>query len=190
MNKLMAASVALLFATGVLAQTSASSRGNASASENTSVSASASETQGQSNADGKASQQTGLSTGQKQHSAVAAAAPVAAPRDQASGMATGKRQHSPSVAESTVVTAREAGSGMATGKRQHAPVRVVLSHSLDAAQSKEGDQVVAKTTEEFTSESGVTIPEGSRIVGRVTQAKARAKGQNNPPLHSPSRKLS
>lgn len=39
------------------------------------------------------------------------------------------------------------------------------------------NQILAKTTEDVKSDGKVVIPRGSRIVGHVTEAKARGKGQ-------------
>jgi hypothetical protein len=41
---------------------------------------------------------------------------------------------------------------------------------------------VAKTTQDVKSDGHVVIPKGSKIVGRVTQAQARAKGQEESQL--------
>ena len=48
---------------------------------------------------------------------------------------------------------------------------------MDARKNKPGDQVVAKTNEDVKSEGKVVIPRGSKIVGHVTEVKAREKGQ-------------
>ncbi|HVJ30787.1 MAG TPA: hypothetical protein VNA66_10810, partial [Gammaproteobacteria bacterium] len=52
-----------------------------------------------------------------------------------------------------------------------------LERSVDARHAKPGDEVTAKTNETFTTASGATIPRGSRLVGRVTEARAHARGE-------------
>ena len=61
-------------------------------------------------------------------------------------------------------------------------VQAELTKPVDVRTSKSGDEVVAKTTQDVKSEGHVVIPKGSKIVGRVTQAQARAKGQEESQL--------
>jgi hypothetical protein len=61
-------------------------------------------------------------------------------------------------------------------------IHVALTKPLDAKKNREGDRVFAKTTKEVRSANGVVIPKGSRVLGRVTQAKTRAKGENESAL--------
>ena len=57
-----------------------------------------------------------------------------------------------------------------------------LNKSVDARHAKVGDQITAKTTEAVQSEGKVVIPKGSTLVGHVTEATARAKGQSQSSL--------
>lgn len=57
-----------------------------------------------------------------------------------------------------------------------------LSGSLDARKNKEGDQVTAHTTQAVKSDGQVVIPKGCKLIGHVTQAKARAKGESESAL--------
>jgi hypothetical protein len=57
----------------------------------------------------------------------------------------------------------------------HTTIPLQLAKSLDAKKLKAGDQVVAKTSVALRG-NGMTIPIGSRVVGHVTQAQARSKG--------------
>ena len=57
-----------------------------------------------------------------------------------------------------------------------------LSKSVDAKKAKPGDQVVAKTTQDMLANGRVVIPHGSKIIGHVTQAKAREKGESESTL--------
>jgi len=52
-----------------------------------------------------------------------------------------------------------------------------LSSPVDSKKCKPGDAVNAKTTEAVKSEGRTVIPKGSKLVGHVTQASARAKGE-------------
>ena len=51
-----------------------------------------------------------------------------------------------------------------------------LSKSLDSKKLKEGDVVVCQTVTALHSGNGLMIPSGAKIVGHVTQATARSKG--------------
>jgi hypothetical protein len=57
-------------------------------------------------------------------------------------------------------------------------VLVELTKPLDAHKAKPGDEVAAKVTEDVKSDGKVVLPKGSRVVGKVTQAQGRAKGQD------------
>jgi hypothetical protein len=57
----------------------------------------------------------------------------------------------------------------------HATIPVQLTKSLDAKKLKAGDEVIAKTSVPLQG-NGVTIPSGSKVIGHVTQAQARSKG--------------
>src|SRR5882724_1404834 len=61
-------------------------------------------------------------------------------------------------------------------------VQAELTKPVDVRKSKAGDEVVAKTTQDVKSDGRVVLPKGSKIVGRVTQAQARAKGQEESQL--------
>jgi len=51
-----------------------------------------------------------------------------------------------------------------------------LAHSLDTKSCKPGDRVAAKLTEDVKSDGKVVVRKGSMLVGHVTEAQARAKG--------------
>jgi hypothetical protein len=57
-------------------------------------------------------------------------------------------------------------------------MNATLSQPIDAKKNKPGDAVTARTTEATKSEGKVVIPKGSKLVGRVTEAKARTKGES------------
>jgi hypothetical protein len=53
---------------------------------------------------------------------------------------------------------------------------VQLEKTLDSSKLKEGDTVICKTVTEVHSRSGWMIPSGAKVIGHVTQAQARVKG--------------
>src|SRR5260370_23350478 len=61
-------------------------------------------------------------------------------------------------------------------------VQAELSKPVDVRKNKPGDEVIAKTTQDVKSDGKVVLPKGSKIVGKVTQAQARAKGQDESQL--------
>src|SRR5258706_16221783 len=61
-------------------------------------------------------------------------------------------------------------------------VQAELSKPVDCRKNKPGDEVIAKTTQDVKSDGKVVLPKGSKIVGKVTQAQARAKGQDESQL--------
>lgn len=58
-------------------------------------------------------------------------------------------------------------------------LNAALSQPVDAKKNKPGDPVAARTTQAAKSDGNVVIPKGSKLVGHVTEAKARAKGQSD-----------
>jgi len=71
----------------------------------------------------------------------------------------------------------------ATGNPAGAPNQIAsgtvipaeLSKSVDAKKSKPGDKIEAKTTMDLLSHGQIVIPRNTKIVGHVTDAKARSK---------------
>jgi hypothetical protein len=61
-------------------------------------------------------------------------------------------------------------------------MNATLVHPVDAKKSKPGDRVVARTTRPAKSPDGTTLPKGTELVGHVTQAQARSKGQSESDL--------
>jgi hypothetical protein len=53
-----------------------------------------------------------------------------------------------------------------------------LSQPVDAKKNKPGDPVTAKTTSATKSNGNVVVPKGTKLVGHVSEAKARAKGES------------
>lgn len=68
-----------------------------------------------------------------------------------------------------------ANASLASGTAIHAE----LTKPLDARKAKPGDTVDAKVTQDVKSQGQVVIRHGTRLVGHVTQAQARAKGDSS-----------
>lgn len=99
---------------------------------------------------------------------------------QASGQASvqaGKTQAQAGASSSTSAgAAAQNGQGnaaLASGTTFNAE----LSSPVDSKKCKPGDAVNGKTTEAVKAEGRTVIPRGSKLVGHVTQASARAKGE-------------
>ncbi len=56
-------------------------------------------------------------------------------------------------------------------------VNAVLTKPVDSGKAKPGDPVSARTTQPARTSDGTSIPEGSTLVGHVTEARARGDGQ-------------
>lgn len=100
--------------------------------------------------------QASVQAGQKQASA----------SGNASADASASRQNGPS------------NSSLASGTAFNAE----LTSPVDSKKCKPGDPVKARTTEAARSEGKTVIPRGSTLVGHVTQASARAKGDGESSL--------
>jgi hypothetical protein len=72
----------------------------------------------------------------------------------------------------------QVNGSLATGSAFNA----ALSSPIDSKKCKPGDEVTARTTEAAKSEGKTVIPKGSKLVGHVTQASARAKGESESTL--------
>jgi type IV secretory pathway VirB10-like protein len=63
-----------------------------------------------------------------------------------------------------------------------AAINAELTAPIDSKKAKPGDPVAARTTEPTKSNGKTVIPKGSRLVGHVTEASARAKGDSESAL--------
>jgi hypothetical protein len=104
---------------------------------------------------------------------------------QSSGQASveaGKTQAQASGSTSTSSSASaqngEANASLVSGSAFNA----ALSSPIDSKKCKPGDPVNAKTTEAAKSDGKTVIPKGSKLVGHVTQASARSKGESESAL--------
>ncbi len=64
----------------------------------------------------------------------------------------------------------------AANGKPHGPMPAELTKSLDSKKLKEGDPVTARITAELHTRTGETVPRDSKLIGHVTEAKARSKG--------------
>jgi hypothetical protein len=84
--------------------------------------------------------------------------------------------------QSTNASHAPAQAAVASQLQSGSTVHAELTKPVDVRKNKPGDEVVAKTTQDVKSDGKVVIPKGSKIVGHVTEANARAKGQENSSL--------
>jgi len=78
----------------------------------------------------------------------------------------------------SAATSASAQNGQANGSLAGGTAfNAALSSPIDSKKCKPGDAVNAHTTEAAKSEGKTVIPKGSKLVGHVTQASARAKGE-------------
>jgi hypothetical protein len=165
MKAVYVSALALAVTVGASAQ-SATTNVNAAASSNTSVSADKSGTSAQSNTDVNASGQANASMPEKKHDSK--------PADHSSKHEPKSGKHHDSSAP--------AAAGNSASLAADSTVNAVLSKSVDSKSCKPGDQITARATQDVKSEGKVIIPKGSRLVGHVTEAKTRAKGETNSAL--------
>lgn len=75
--------------------------------------------------------------------------------------------------QSTPATQADGSTG---GKSMHGVITVSLAKSIDSKKLKEGDEIPTKTFGTIRTSDGIVVPSGSMVVGHVTQATARSKG--------------
>jgi hypothetical protein len=61
-------------------------------------------------------------------------------------------------------------------------LEATLTKSLGVKNNKVGDEVVAKVTKDVKSDGQVVVPKGSKLIGHVTEAKARGKCESESAL--------
>jgi len=64
----------------------------------------------------------------------------------------------------------------------HGVVPATLAKALNSKNLKEGDPVMARTAVAMKFPNGLEVPKGSDIVGHVTEAKARSRGDSESAL--------
>ncbi len=83
----------------------------------------------------------------------------------------------------SAASAASAQNGQANGSLgSGAAINAELTAPVDSKKAKPGDAVAGRTTEAAKSNGKTVIPKGSKLVGHVTQASARAKGDSESAL--------
>ena len=86
-------------------------------------------------------------------------------------------------ANASASTSASAQKGQANGSLASGTAfNAELSSPIDSKKCKPGDAVNARATEAVKSEGKTVIPKGVKLVGHVTQASARAKGESESAL--------
>jgi len=100
--------------------------------------------------------------------------------DTKASVQAGKTQAGASANTSTNASAQAGpnGASLASGTA----INATLNGSVDARKNKPGDTVTARTAEAVKSDGKVVLPKGTKLIGHVTQAKARAKGESESAL--------
>jgi len=147
----------------LLAQT-ATSRTSSSASSNTSLSASPQGAQVNSDNSVSAAQETEASRPSKDADTRERQKSKSKDKDKAS--ASGTSSAGASAETNDLSAALSAGS----------TIQAELIKGIDSRKAREGDAVAAKVTQDVRSQGRVVVAKGSKLIGHVTQARARAKG--------------
>src|SRR5258706_3784475 len=99
-----------------------------------------------------------------------------------SSVEAGKTQSQAS-GNTSASTSASAQNGQANGSLASGTAfNAALSSPIDSKKCKPGDPVNAHNTEAVKSEGKTVIPKGAKLVGHVTQASARAKGESESSL--------
>jgi hypothetical protein len=121
-----------------------------------------------------AQSQTGAQTGAQAGAQAGGQTSVQAGKTQAQAQGSGSAS-----AESSASTQNgQANASLANGST----INAELAAPIDSKKTKPGDTVTARTTEAAKSEGKTAIPRGAKLVGHVTQASARAKGDSDSSL--------
>ena len=85
---------------------------------------------------------------------------------------------SANAASSTAAQANSDAAQLASGTKFEA----ALNQTLDANKNKVGDTVVAHTTDDVKSNGKVVLPKNTKLVGHITEVKAKSKDDANSSL--------
>lgn len=83
---------------------------------------------------------------------------------------------SPNSAATNPIVKPQADASGFVQHASHSAIPARLSKSVDSKKVKPGDPIEARTTASLISGNGVQVPEGTKIVGHIEQAKAKSKG--------------
>jgi len=109
---------------------------------------------------------------------------------QAAGQATVQTDKTPAQASGGAAASTSASAQTASGQPSQANAglasgtafNATLNTPIDSKKCKPGDAVTARTTENVKGDGKTILPKGSKLVGHVTQATARAKGDSESAL--------
>ncbi|HEY8554509.1 MAG TPA: hypothetical protein VIL43_08225 [Burkholderiales bacterium] len=86
----------------------------------------------------------------------------------------------PTVAGSLPAAERGTNGGAAAADLEGASqINATLERSVDVRRARPGDEVIARTSEDVVTQEGLAILRGTRLVGRVTEARAHAGGEGS-----------
>ncbi len=158
---------ALALLAGIATAQQVSSQNNASVSSSTSATAGQNGANVNSNTNANVASQTDVSAPKhEEHSK----------QTQSSQKQTQSNHKQPKKNESS--SSMNAASALNAGTT----VNAVLSKPSDSRKSKPGDQVVATASQDVKSDGKVVVKKGSKLIGHVTEAKAKGDGQANSSL--------
>lgn len=89
-------------------------------------------------------------------------------------VSAGGVQASGNAATTTSASAQSSGSSATIANGTE--INAALNASVDTKKAKPGDEVVAHTTQAVKSDGKTIVPRGSKLVGHVTRASARGRG--------------
>lgn len=89
----------------------------------------------------------------------------------------------PAGAQAGASTSAQAGAGGTSASLSaDTTIDAELTKSIDARKAKAGDEVVARVRNDVRQEGKVVLKHGAKLIGHVTQAQAKANGQENSQL--------
>jgi hypothetical protein len=97
---------------------------------------------------------------------------------QAGAQSSDQASSTASTSSSAAAQANHTNAGLASGITFNA----ALNTPIDSKKAKASDSVIAHTTESVKSDGKTVLPKGTKLVGHVTQASARAKGDSESSL--------
>jgi hypothetical protein len=104
-------------------------------------------------------------------------APRPQPDKQTQPKQQGSKEAKASASGSASTSASAQAGGSSASLESGTTFEAVLTKSVDAKKAKRGDRVEAKATKDVKSNGEVVVPKNSKLIGRVTEAKARGEGQ-------------
>ena len=128
---------------------------------------------------GSATSGAAVQANQGQSGASAASSQTVGAQAPATDQAKGASQVSGQAGAGTEAgaTASATGSGSGSDVAAGTTINAELTKGLDAKKVKEGQEVQARVTHDVRSAGRVVIPRGSKLIGHVTQAKTKTKGE-------------